>query len=63
MSNCKETGVHPGIQQRIVSDVIICIGIRNDSYGAHEYELARQVTVCQDCGCVTSEKVIERNRE
>jgi hypothetical protein len=58
MDNC----THPEPDQRVVSDVVIYIGIRNDSDGAHEYETARQIIACQRCGRVVDVIEVDRPR-
>lgn len=52
---------HPIDLRRVVSDVVIYAGTRNDSAGAHDYEIVREVVVCQQCGSFVEQRDVERS--
>lgn len=53
---------HPAEHHRIVSDVVIETGIWNDSEGAHDYEVSRQIVACIGCGRVVDTPEVQRSK-
>lgn len=51
---------HPEASRQVVSDVVIYVGTRNDSEGAHDYETARQILACHNCGAFLEQRDIDR---
>lgn len=52
---------HPVDSRQVVSDVVIYVGTRNDSEGAHDYETARQILACQNCGAFLEQRDVDRS--
>jgi hypothetical protein len=58
MSDCP----HPEDSHRVVSEVVIYVGIRNDAKGAHDYETVRQIIACNNCGSFLEQRDVERQK-